>query len=279
MSFFSETNGNKTNPYGPYAAAMNSESTITVSIVSHGDASKVEHLLESLRKHEPDPKRFQIILTDNWGNDLPEFDPARWGSLNILRNRASQGFARNHNNAFKLAQGRYFAILNPDLVFERPIFDKLLDRLKTHQSAIVAPYIVDTNGTIQDSFRTLPTPLEIVRRRLPGYKFEPFHPDRDGLIHPDWTAGMFWLMRSDVFRALGGMDERYRLYFEDVDFCTRARLKGIEILVDASVQIRHDAQRSSRKKLYYLLLHSQSALRFFASPVYRQAQTNFRHSE
>lgn len=258
---------------------MNSESTITVSIVSHGDVSKVGHLLESLRKHEPDPKQFQIILTDNWGRDLPEFDPAPWGSLKILRNRASQGFARNHNNAFKIAQGGCFAILNPDLVVERPIFEKLLDRLKTHQNAILAPYVVDTNGTIQDSFRTLPTPFEIIRRRLPGYKIEPFQPDSKGLIHPDWTAGMFWLMHSDVFRQLGGMDEKYRLYFEDVDLCTRARLKGIEILVDSYVQIRHDAQRSSRKKLYYLLLHSQSALRFFASSVYRQAQRNLRHSE
>jgi len=258
---------------------MNSESTITVSIVSHGDASKVGHLLESLRKREPDPKRFQIILTDNWGKDLPEFDPTPWGSLKILRNRTSLGFARNHNNAFKVVQDGYFAILNPDLVFERPIFNKLLDRLKTHPNAILAPYVIDVNGHVQDSFRTLPTPFEIVRRRLPGYKFEPFHPDRNGLIHPDWIAGMFWLMQSDVFRQLGGMDEKYRLYFEDVDLCTRARLKGIEILVDSSVQIRHDAQRSSRKKLYYLFLHSQSALRFFASSVYQQAQRNFRHSE
>ena len=67
------------------------------------------------------------------------------------------------------------------------------------------------------------------------------------------------------------VDEKYRLYFEDVDFCTRARLKGMKLLVDPQIQVRHDAQRSSRRKLYYLFLHTQSALRFFTSPVYRQA--------
>lgn len=256
---------------------ISSEPFITLSIVSHGDAEKVGHLLDSMQKHELNLKRFQIVLTDNWGKELPEFDPAPWDSLHIIRNRASLGFAHNHNNAFKTAQGGYFAILNPDLVFERPVFEKFLDRLKTHPNAILAPYIVDSNGGVQDSFRALPTPFEIIRRRLPGYKFEAFQPDSEGLIHPDWIAGMFWLMHSDVYQQLGGMDERYRLYFEDVDFCTRARLKGVKVLGDSQVQIRHDAQRSSRKKFYYLLLHTQSALRFFASPVYRQARRNFRH--
>jgi len=83
---------------------------------------------------------------------------------------------------------------------------------------------------------------------------------------------MFWLMPSDVYRQLGGMDERYRLYFEDVDFCTRARLRGIKVLVDTQVQVRHDAQRSSRREVYYLFLHMQSAMRFFTSSIYRQAR-------
>jgi len=136
---------------------------------------------------------------------------------------------------------------------------------------VIAPKIVDENGTVQDSFRAMPSLFEIIRRRLPGYKFTPYQPDHNGLIHPDWIAGMFWLMKADVYRQLGGMDEKYRLYLEDVDFCTRARLKGMKLLVDSQIQIRHDAQRSSRRKLYYLFLHIQSALRFFTSPIYKQA--------
>lgn len=250
---------------------MSSKSIVTVSIVSHADAKKISNLLDSLQKHETDLRRFQIILTDNMQNDLPDFDSSPWGALQIIRNKIPLGFARNHNNAFKTAQGEWFAILNPDLIFERSIFDRLLERLKTHPNTILAPQVVDADGNIQDSFRTLPSPLEIIRRRLPGYKFEAYQPDREGLIHPDWAAGMFLLMNSDVFRQLGGLNEKYRLYFEDVDFCTRARLKGIRVLGDAQVQIRHDAQRSSRKKFYYLLLHSQSAMRFFTSSVYWQA--------
>lgn len=251
---------------------MTAENLITFSVVSHGDAAKIERLLASLQNYEPDTKRFQIILTDNLEKDLPEFDPSPWASLNILRNSTPLGFAHNHNNAFRIAQGEWFAILNPDLVFEQSVFGKLLDRIQADWNTILAPYIVDKSGQVQDSFRRLPTPLELIWRRLPGYKFEALKPDQDGLIHPDWIAGMFLFTSHVVYRKLGGMDARYHLYFEDVDFCTRARLAGMKVLVDSRLHIRHDAQRSSRKSFYYLLLHTQSALRFFTSSVYRQAR-------
>lgn len=249
---------------------MTIQPLVTLSIVSHGDAEKVENLLASLREHEPDTKRFQLVVTDNLKDDLPGLDPAPWYSLHILRNNRQAGFSKNHNNAFGLAKGNYFAILNPDLVFVQPVFERLIARLHDHHADLIAPQIVDENGMVQDSSRSLPTPFEIIRRRLPGYKFKPIEPDHEGMIHPDWVAGMFWLMESDAYRQLGGMDEKFRLYFEDVDFCARARLQGMRLGVDAQVRVRHDAQRSSRRNPYHLFLHIQSAARFFTSPVYRQ---------
>jgi hypothetical protein len=251
---------------------MTTQPLITLSIVSHGDAGKVGRLLASIRKHEARTPQFQLILTDNLKNDLPDYDPSAWNSLRILRNQRPFGFAKNHNRAFEIADGKYLAILNPDLVFELPVFERLIARLHAHRADLIAPQIVDENGTVQDSFRSLPTPFEIIRRRLPGYKYHPPSPDPDGLIHPEWMAGMFLLMASETYRQLGGMDERFRLYFEDVDLCARARLRGMRLLVDAQVRVRHDAQRSSRRDVYYLYLHARSALRFFTSNVYRQAR-------
>jgi N-acetylglucosaminyl-diphospho-decaprenol L-rhamnosyltransferase len=244
---------------------------ITLSIVSHGDAPRIADLLASLQASEPDTRaRFHLILTDNLKNDLPDFDPAPWASLTILRNEKPLGFAENHNRAFEQAQGTYFAVLNPDLVFEAPIFADLVNILETHQANLVAPCIVDENGVAQDSYRPLPTPIELIQRRLPGYTFQPPLPNADGIIRPDWIAGMFWLWRADSYRSLHGMDKRYRLYFEDVDLCTRARQRGMKILVAPQLKVRHDARRASRRRLYYLFLHLQSAVRFFLSPVYRR---------
>ena len=245
----------------------------TLSIVSHGDADKITRLLDSIRQYEADTRdRFQLILTDNLKDELPDYDPSDWASFRILRNEYHLGFAENHNNAFKLAQGEYFVILNPDLVFEKPLLERLLKSLNDHQADLIAPQIVDEAGVVQDSYRPLPTPFELIRRRLPGYSFKPYLPDSNGMIYPDWIAGMFWMLHSETYRQLGGMDEKFFLYLEDVDFCSRARLRGMKIMVDSKIRVRHDAQRSSRRKLYYLYLHMRSALRFFLSPVYRQVR-------
>ena len=253
---------------------MDPKFPITISIVSHGDSKKIHALLASMQKREPNAKQFQLILTDNLKDELPNFDPSPWASLKILRNNQQMGFAKNHNLAYKIVNSEYFAILNPDIIFEQPVLERLINSLHNQKADLIAPQIVDENGIIQDSFRILPTPLELIRRRLPGYKLGNYQPDHQGMIHPDWVAGMFWLMRSETYRQLGGMDERYRLYFEDVDFCTRVQLRGMKILVDSHVSVRHEAQRSSRSNIYYLFLHTQSALRFFTSRVYRQARQN-----
>ena len=249
---------------------MTSSPLITLSIVSHGNADMIARLLSSVEYHESNITQYQLILTDNLKDDLPKFDPLPWLTLQILRNKKPKGFAYNHNRAFEISKGKYFAILNPDLVFDQPVFDRLIAGLHTSQADLIAPQIVDKYGVVQDSFRALPTPIELIRRRQLGYKSKTFQPDQDGFINPDWVAGMFWLMPSEVFRRLGGMDEGYRLYFEDVEFCTRARLNGMKIIVDTKVQVQHDAQRSSRRKLYFLILHILSAVRFFTSRVYRQ---------
>lgn len=97
---------------------MTVEHLITLSVVSHGNAEQIGHLLASLQKQEQPTTRFQLIITDNLKNDLPDFDPTPWASLHILRNEQQLGFAQNHNNAFKISNGKCFAILNPDLIFE-----------------------------------------------------------------------------------------------------------------------------------------------------------------
>lgn len=242
---------------------------LTLSIVSHGDAENVQRLLESLYRYER-VDRFQVIITDNLGDDLPEITGSKWQSFNIVRNKKTLGFSHNHNRAFKLAQGKYFCVLNPDVLFEQEVFRHLISLVIKAQADIVAPLIVDENAVRQDSFRDFPTPLEIIRRRLPGYHFSPPPANGLGLVQPDWIAGIFMLMESETYRGLNGFDENYRLYFEDVDFCARAQLAGLNLVVDTNFHVQHDAHRASRKKFIYLLWHIQSAIQFFTSAVYKK---------
>lgn len=240
---------------------------VTLSIVSHGDTENIQELLASLRQYEP-AQEIQVIVTDNLGNDLPEIDSFQWESFTILRNKKKMGFAHNHNQAFQHATGKYFCVLNPDILFTETIFPHLIDRLE-RKAAIISPLIFDANDTLQDSFREFPTPFKLLKRKLPGYTFSPLPANKSGVIFSDWIAGMFMLMRSESYQKLGGFDEKFHLYFEDVDICARARSLGLLPLVDANLRVQHNAQRASRKNLRYFFWHLQSAIRFFRSQVYK----------
>ena len=249
---------------------------ITLSIVSHGDAEKLPRLLKSIQRHE-EAHRLQVIITDNLGHDLPEVDGSVWADFTILRNTKKKGFAHNHNQAFQISTGKYFCVLNPDILFSESIFLSLIKRLEK-DAAIISPLIVDANNILQDSFRKFPSPLNLLRRKLPGYRFTPLPPDNFGLIHPDWIAGMFMFMRSETYKELDGFDEKFHLYFEDVDICARACTRsgtercdlGLLPSVDTNLRVQHNAQRASRKKIRYLFWHLQSAIRFFRSQVYQE---------
>ena len=253
----------------PTAAAI-AQPLISVSIVSHGHASALGVLLKSLALHEP-ADRVQLIVTDNLGDDLPEAQPGPWHSLVTLRNARPRGFASNHNAAFQSASGTFFCVLNPDVVFLEGVFHKLAERLDQGEGDIAAPVLIDSRGAVQDSYRRLPSPRDLVARRL-GIGAAWTKPADGALLYPDWIAGTFMLMPSSVFARLEGFDSRYRLYFEDVDFCTRARLLGLTVLVDAGLRLRHDPHRASRRLGRSLYWHVRGALRFFASDVYRRAR-------
>jgi len=248
----------------------------SVSVVSNGDGDELQVLLESLARHEP-VGRIQLLITDNLSQDLPEIDPAGWHSIVMLRPPRPHGFASNHNAAFRSAMGLFFCVLNPDVVFLESVLPQLMRRLDQGEGHIAAPLIVDSRGDLQDSFRQLPSLWGLARRRVGRSGFSPA-PDEGALVHPDWIAGTFMLMRSETFSRLAGFDPGYRLYFEDVDLCTRARLMGLNILVDAGLRLRHDPRRASRNAGKYLLWHVQSALRFFASDVYRRARAMKPHA-
>ncbi len=239
---------------------------ITISIISHRNVKKIKALLHSFFRYEKGDK-YQVLITDNLGTE--DYSDPVFQKATILQNHVPLGFAQNHNKAFLRAQGEYFCALNPDILFIQSIFDALIQQIEKDQADILAPLIIDQYGVVQDSFRNLPTPGELLLRRLrkkPRIQM-PLAP-----IAPDWLAGMFLLMRAETFCTLDGFDERYHLYFEDVDFSTRARLAGFRLLLDPALQVQHDAHRASHNDLKYLFWHMQSAWNFFSSETYKRAK-------
>jgi len=248
---------------------MNQTVTISISIVSHGQAAMVRSLIQSLQKVE-ELDRTEIIITENLPTDSTSYEYSDSNMIQI-NNQVPKGFAENQNEAFKHATGAYFCIINPDVIFIEPVFQSLIENVENKRGDILAPLVVNSMDEIQDSFRPLPTPLSLLNR-LVGSKRPVSHPPLEGPIYPDWLAGIFLFMRREIFSNLNGMDERYKLYFEDVDFSSRARIAGYKIMFDPSRKIVHDAQRSSHRDPYLALKHLSSGVRFFRSDVYKQVR-------
>lgn len=244
--------------------------TITLSLVSHGQAMLTERLLADLAELAY-PAIAKLIFTVNIPEALPALEALPF-PVEIVRNPRPLGFAANHNQAFARTTSEFFAVLNPDLRLDRNPFPALIAGLADPRVGVVAPLVLEPDGQVADFARRLVSPWEVIRRRLA--------PDRNrtrsdaragvgtGLAHPDWLAGMFLVLRSKTFADLGGFDTRYVLYCEDVDLCARIRLRGMRLEVVREAVVTHLAQRASRRSLRPMMLHVSSLFKFWSSPVY-----------
>lgn len=235
-------------------------SRVTVSVVSHGQRDLVAALVEQLAMlHEPSIVRVVVV------HNLPDADlPKPLGAvfdLVQMHNTKPLGFSANHNLAFVHCKTPWFAVLNPDLEFRfgNP-FPVLLEAAASDSRlGAVAPALVQPETMHVEPNRGIVTPLELVRRRLPGY-----NPPAE----PDWLVGAFLLIRSDVYKALGGFDEGFRLYCEDVDFGMRMRISGWSIRRIEIAKVVHLTQRRSHSVFKFGLLHLMSLLRLWARLVF-----------
>ncbi len=179
-----------------------------------------------------------------------------------------KGFGANHNAAFRLRASQFFCVLNPDVRLTQDPFPLLMDTASDKKTGVVAPLIKKNENGIEDSARRLPTPFRLARRYWMGKKSKIDYPLGNKILSPDWVAGIFMLFPSQVFAEMNGFDERYSLYFEDVDLCCRLRLAGYKIFLDPRVSVIHNARRDSHKNRQYLRWHILSGLRFFSSGIF-----------
>lgn len=229
---------------------------IAVSIVSHGHGHMVGKPVEQLLAF---PEVAQIILTLNVPETVTLPADAR---VTVIGNAVPKGFAANHNAAFADCTQMFFCPLNPDIEFDRNPFPVLSAALDDDRVALVAPVVRSPDGTIEDSMRRFPTLGALFMKALGGNDGRYFVEEGQAEFAPEWVAGMFMLFRSRDFQVLGGFDERFFLYYEDVDICVRVWQKGMRIRACPKVSVIHDARRESRRSWRHLRWHLSSVARF-----------------
>lgn len=183
--------------------------------------------------------------------------------VNYLRSPENLGFAAGNNQAIRKilrSDIRYILIINPDVKVGRSFFKPLLGGLaKDKKAGIIAPAIrhqqrgvtfFGLSGKIdwktgKASHRNL--------RRLPKSK---------GVKKAEFVTFACVLIKADVFRKVGLLDERYFMYLEDVDFCLQAKKAGFRILLDQNVVVDHQTSSSFKKPTDKLPISFRSQLVF-----------------
>jgi GT2 family glycosyltransferase len=185
------------------------------------------------------------------------------------------GFARGYNQAAAQARGRHLLLLNPDTVTRPGALRRLVEFLDAHPKAgAVGPRLLNSDGSLQYSCRRFPHPLAALFRNTPLGKLFPRNRytraylmtdcDHSREAEVDWISGAAMAIRREAWEQVGGFDEGFFMYAEDMDWCRRARTAGWEIWYAPGAEIVHHIGRSSDQvPLKMVIQFHRSMARFY----------------
>jgi GT2 family glycosyltransferase len=186
---------------------------------------------------------FDVVLVDNAGNEkMPAFVHEILPEARVKVNTKNRGFARAVNVGLQECTGRYALLLNPDAIVPPGVLGKMVGHLDTDKEVGVGSCVIRyPDGTLQESIRRFPRLLDqlLILLKLP-HVFKRLRAvdrymmrDADPLKTQDVDSimGAFMLIRREVLGEIGFLDERFFIWFEEVDFCKR--------VVDAGHKVRH----------------------------------------
>jgi len=218
---------------------------LSIVIVSFNARTDLERCLDSLHAAPP-AIAHEIVVVDNGSTDGSVDAAQRRPGVRVIALGANVGFAKGNNAGVRAATGDALLLLNSDTVVPAGALDRLVAELDRDPSvAVVGPRLVDGSGQAELSFGRMIGPLnEWRQKRLAASRSEV---DRLTSIrhYPDWVSGACLLVRRADAEAVKGLDERFFMYTEDVDFCAAIRARGGRILFAPEVEIVHLRGRSA----------------------------------
>lgn len=264
---------------------------ISIIIVSYNVKNFLQHCLHALNKSGAGLQT-EIFVVDNHSIDgTPEMLQRDFPELKLIANNENLGFGKANNQALKLARGKYVLFLNPDTLIEEKTLSVLYDFMeKNSDVGICGPKILNADGTLQLACRrSFPSPRVALpkllglsalfpRSRIFG-KYNLTYRDPGQSYPVDAVSGSFMFCNGDLIRELGGFDEDFFMYGEDLDLCRRVQLAGKKVYYLADTAIIHYKGESSKSAPYDSLMAFYKAMDIFFrkhfSPFYSLFTTLF----
>jgi GT2 family glycosyltransferase len=238
---------------------MSSPSTpidISVVIVGWNAEHYLELCLESLAKAPP-RRSMEVFVVDNASTDgSVEMIEAKFPWVKLIKSSENLGFSRGNNVAIRQCQGRYVALVNPDVIVFPGCLDALADFLDQNPNAgNVGPRVLNPDMSMQSTCRRFPTlwnnfcSATGLSARFKNSRFfageHMFYFPHDRTLAVDVLVGCFSMIRREAFDAVGLLDEGLFMYGDDVDWCRRARNAGWQMVFHPGGQAIHDRGKTT----------------------------------
>jgi len=195
-----------------------------------------------------------IVVDNNSGDDSCDMVLSRFPQVVLLQNKANLGFSKGNNVGVRRAAGEYVCILNPDTVVAEDTFTSLLRVADSKTNlGVMGCRLIDGRGKyLPESKRHLPTPAVSLQKMLgktDGYYFNELPMEAFGEI--EIAVGAFMLMKRQTYWDVGGFDEDYFMYGEDIDLSYKFLKKGYSNYYVGSTTIVHFKGESALKDAIY----------------------------
>lgn len=239
---------------------------LSVCIVTYNSAEVIGSAVSSIKEHTRGID-YRLYISDNASGDNTIEKVAEIDDAKIIQNGGNIGFGKAHNTVITLLDSKYHAVVNPDIRLDSDVLTELCEYLDSHEDAVmVTPKVLFPSGEEQVLPKRKPTFKYLLGRRLPFFKdaVVEYTRSNETFSEPteiDFCTGCFFVMRTEVFKKLGGFDDRFFMYFEDADITLRAKEHG-KVLFIPSSHVIHCWERSSSKSLKYLMIHISSMFKF-----------------
>jgi N-acetylglucosaminyl-diphospho-decaprenol L-rhamnosyltransferase len=249
---------------------------LSVCIINWNTREPLRRCLLSLRQAARSIP-LQIIVVDNASSDGSAAMVRReFPEVQLVANETNRGYAAANNQALALARAELVLLLNPDVEVTAQALEEMMACLRRHErAAAVAPRLVSPKGRLQYSCRTFPTPDVILwevlglsrlwpRSRIFGKYRMTWWSYNDERPVPQPMASAL-LARREVLEQLGGFDERFAIFFNDVDLCKRIWEAGWEIWFTPTATVRHEHGASTSQVPVRMVWESyRGFVRFYA---------------
>jgi N-acetylglucosaminyl-diphospho-decaprenol L-rhamnosyltransferase len=239
---------------------------VSAVVISHGHREELAESLPALL-----PQVDEAIVIANLPGSAPD-DPS---GVRLITNQQPASYAANINAGTRETTGELVLLSNPDAVPDAGAIPALREFMEAHpQCGVAGPQLLDRDGTWQPSRRRFPTISGTLVRRTPLRRLRPpLEHQRDHYllderptepVETDWMLGGCLLLRRSMLDELGGFDEGFRMYGEEIDLCYRAAKAGWERWYVPAAVVRHrwDAETDKRFWTTRTLWHWRGILRF-----------------